>query len=131
MTEILKRDISASEEMTCDTAAVSNDVSDETVRRRKFASALGLAKKAGAVAAGVPLALDALRRKKAVAVIYAADVSEKTLKKLRTSCEFYNTVLVAAPLTMGEISSAIGTERLCGAAAVTDAGLFRLFEKLV
>ena len=103
----------------------------EDIIIKKFKSSLGLAKKAGALAAGVPMVLESLRKHKAVAVIHAADVSENTLKKLRTSCEFYKTPLISSPLTMDEISGAVGILRLCGAVAVTDEGLYKLFEKLV
>lgn len=103
----------------------------EELRIKKIKSALGLSKKAGALTAGVPMVLDSLRKHKAVAVMHASDVSENTLKKLHTSCEYYKTSLISVPLTMSEISGAVGLMRLCGAVAITDAGLYKLFEKLV
>ncbi len=109
----------------------SENVLTEELRVKKFKSSLGLSKKAGALTVGVPMVLESLRKRKAVAVIHATDVSENTLKKLRTSCEFYKTPLISSPLTMDEISSAVGLLRLCGAVAVTDEGLYKLFEKLV
>ena len=115
-----------------ETINVSSEATmSEELRIKKIKSALGLSKKAGALTAGVPMVLESLRKHKAVAVICAADVSEKTLKKLHTSCEFYKTPLKKSPLTMDEISGAVGLLRLCGAVAITDAGLYKLFEKLI
>ena len=95
----------------------------------KLPAVIGLAKKAGAVAAGTTAVTDALRRGKAALVLTATDISAATSEKLRNKCAFYKTPLVCSGLTMDELSSAIGLLRSSSAVALTNPDFVPLIYK--
>ena len=50
---------------------------------------LGLARKAGKLAAGTEHVTDAVRSRRAVIVLPANDISDNTVKRIRDCCAFY------------------------------------------
>ena len=70
---------------------------------------LGLAARAGAVAAGEEACLRAVRSRRALLVIVANDTGPNGAKKLFDKCAFYG-VPVYSALTKNELGRAIGKE---------------------
>lgn len=92
----------------------------------KLKMTVGLAAKAGKTVCGTPLICESLRMKgakKCVLVLEGCDTSENTHKKLTDKCAFYNTELVRLPITMAELSEAVGKRSLAAAVGITDEGL--------
>ena len=108
---------------------MDNEKNENRRGEERLASYIGLAKKAGAISAGVPLALDSVRAGKALMVLAASDISGNTKKKLKTACEYYGVTLRETPLDMSGISHAVGVSRACGAVAVTGGGFVGMIEK--
>lgn len=89
----------------------------------KLLSALSLCRKAGKLATGFDPVKDSVLTGKAVHVLLASDVSEKTAVRVRRFCE----ELVPCdtlPLTMEELNEI--TRKPAGVFAVTDANLAKL-----
>lgn len=99
------------------------------IDKKKLAGILGLAKRAGALAQGTDIAVDAVRSGRACAVFTANDISASSQKKLTDKCTFYKVPIVAVDLTMNEFSAATGLLRLCTAAALTNKSFIPAFEK--
>lgn len=94
----------------------------------KFLSSLGLARRAGKLAVGAEAVLSAIRRREAALVFCASDISEKSLKKLRTSTEYYKIPLRQVDHTMAELSDAVGVTHSVGACAVYHSTIVNLFK---
>ena len=86
----------------------------------RFFRMLGLATRAGKVAKGTPLSLDAVRHRKARLVILSAYASEGTKKKITSKCAFYSVPLVIVCITPERLSHTVGKEKPLVALAVTD-----------
>jgi len=94
----------------------------------KLKTTIGLAAKAGKVVAGTPLICESLRAKgsrKPIVVLLGNDCSENTLKKLTDKCAFYEVQRVMLPISMSELSDAVGKRSVVAAVAITDEGLAR------
>lgn len=98
----------------------------------RLLSNLGICRKAGKLLIGVPLVCEGMRgckEGKASLVLYAADCSENTLKKIRTKSEFYGIETHMLPITCGELGHAVGKLSAIGAVAVTDTSLCEMIKK--
>ncbi len=87
---------------------------------------IGLAAKAGKAVYGTPLICESLRMtgdKKCTLVLEGSDSSENTHKKLSDKCAFYGAELIRLPITMEELSSAIGKKSTVAAVGIKDKGL--------
>ncbi len=91
-----------------------------TVEEKVFGY-LGLAQRAGRVESGEFSTEEAVKRKKAAAVLIACDASANTKKKFRNMCEFYQVPCYefADKVSLGH---AVGKEYRASL-AMTDAGL--------
>ena len=69
---------------------------------------LGLCRRAGAVIIGTDLVTKALPSGKVKLVIYAADSSQNTEKKITDKCRFYGVKCIKAAHSSDELSHAIG-----------------------
>ena len=83
---------------------------------------LGLAKRAGRVAAGFDPALTAVRDGTAKLVLLASDLSEKTLKEWRFATERHTVPTRTLPHGKAAIGMALGAYREVGIVAVCDEG---------
>ena len=90
---------------------------------------LGLAKRAGRVAAGFDPALTAVKDGTARLVLLASDLSEKTLKEWRFSAERYGIPTRALPHSKADIGMALGAHREVGIVAVCDDGFAKAIER--
>ncbi len=104
-------------------------------KQKKFSGLLGIAKKAGRVIAGTNLVTDSIRAgsvsKCPHAVFLASDVSDNTRKRITNCCTYYEVPLYPIPLTISEISDAIGKSGSTSAVGITDAGLCDALVKLI
>ena len=92
----------------------------------KLKMTIGLAAKAGKIVYGTPLICDGLRSsgsKKSILVLEGSNSSYNTHKKLSDKCSFYETELVRLPITMEELSEALGKRSVIAAVGITDKGL--------
>ena len=81
---------------------------------------LGLAMRAGKVIIGTESVCTALaKRGKVRLVVYVADASAATKKKIVTKCEFYGTPSVEIPLDTGTLGQLLGKTYGPACAAIT------------
>ena len=90
------------------------------MKQNKITSLLGIAMKAGKVVSGEFMTENAIKDKSACLVILAKDCSDKTKKKFRNSCEYYN-VPYRETEDKEELGRCIGKE-FRASLAVTDEG---------
>ncbi len=103
-----------------------------TTPKTKLKMTIGLAAKAGKTVFGTPLICESLRAKgakKCTLVLEGADSSENTHKKLSDKCAFYDAALVRLPITMSELSDAVGKRSTIAAVGITDEGLAKAIMK--
>lgn len=86
----------------------------------KFLSAIGLARRAGALALGTEQVRDSAKKGLAKIIIVASDVSENTKKEITDTALFYKTDCIISHYTMAELSTAVGLMRSTSSVAVTD-----------
>jgi len=89
---------------------------------------LGLAKKAGAIAAGTGPVIDSVRKKRACHVFLCSDASCGTLKKICDKSAFYGIPVTKLELTMSELSRCIGLQRQTAAVSLTNKSFLNLFD---
>lgn len=93
-------------------------------------SMIGLALRAGRLAAGEDPAADACRGTRCRLLLTASDASENTLRRMERYAREGGCLTLALPYTKAELGAALGRES-CAAAAVTDLGLAQaIAEKL-
>lgn len=89
------------------------------IKMKKLLGTLGLAFKAGAVAAGTNNVLASLKSGKAKLVILTADASANTKKVLTDKAGYRNIKTLSLPFTMDELANAFG-KNSTSSAAITD-----------
>ncbi len=92
----------------------------------KLKMTIGLAAKAGKAVYGTPLICESLRmtgEKKCTLVLEGSDSSDNTHKKLSDKCAFYEAELIRLPITMAELSDAVGKRSNVAAVGIRDGGL--------
>ena len=96
----------------------------------KVLSMLGLCRRAGAVIIGTDLVTKALPSGKVRLVMYVADASANTEKKITDKCKFYNTRCVKLSYDGMEIAHAIGKLSSVSVVGVTDENFSRELDLL-
>lgn len=91
--------------------------------QNKFLSALGLARRAGKAVCGTDAVKDSVRKKRALLIVLACDVSQNTKKQINDTASYYGTQLLEVPYTMSELSDALGKLYSVACVAITDIGL--------
>ena len=86
----------------------------------RFFRMLGLAMRAGRVARGTPLALDAVRHGKAHLVLLSNEASDATKKQVTSKCAFYGVPLATVCVSPDKLAHTVGQESPLVALAVTD-----------
>lgn len=98
--------------------------------KNKILSTIGLCKRAGKLITGFDAVTADLD--KAAGVIITSDLSEKTKKEIAYHCGKHNTKLTeinnTLDITMTDIEGILG--RKTGIMAITDGGLFSIFENI-
>lgn len=83
---------------------------------------LGLAKRAARLTVGFDAALTAVKDGSAALIVFAADLSEKTLKEWRFATANHTVPMQTVPCSKREIGAALGAGREVGIVAVCDEG---------
>ena len=97
-------------------------MTEKTEKYDRFLRMLGLARRAGRVAIGTPLSLQALHKGRARLLIVCEEASEQTKKKMRTQAEYYRIPLIVLKLPQQEFSHLLGKQAPVVSVAVTDDG---------
>ncbi len=97
----------------------------------KISGVLGLAKRAGKLICGTEAVCEGIRRKKAVLAVIASDVSANTEKRITDSCAYYKTEYIKLPLSMAEISDAVGKTANTASAYISDANFAKALRKAI
>ena len=92
---------------------------------------LGFAMRAGKVVIGTDAVCTAMRTKNPPKiVVVASDVSENTLKKISTKCEFYNIKSVQLNIGADELGDLLGKTYSPAALAITDDGFAEQIDRI-
>lgn len=81
---------------------------------------LGLAKRAGKLAAGTPAVTSEVRAHKALLVLLTADAAPNAVKRITDSCASHSTTLYTVGYTKAQIASAIGQSGEVATVAIMD-----------
>ena len=95
----------------------------------KVLGMLGLAARAGKVLSGEDMVTDAIKSRKAEAVIVASDASERSKKLFRDKCSYYHVPIYEYSDKEG-LGHAIGKDER-SSAAIVDRGLSEAIRKLL
>ncbi len=92
---------------------------------------LGLCAASKSAVCGSELALSAVRKNpaKVCMMLLASDASARTEKQISDKCAFYKVKLIKLPMTMEELSDALGKSSLVAACAITNCGLAEKIEE--
>ena len=93
----------------------------------KFLSNLGLCRRAGALFLGAEAVTAAVRKGEAALVVTAADISEKSLKKVVTLTDFYHVDHKRSDHTMANLADALGVLHNVAVFAVKKSTFINLF----
>lgn len=85
-----------------------------------FLQMLGLAARARKLSIGSTIARDAMRAKKAICTVLAADISDNTKKRITDTAAFYEIPLFEMTAPAAELGHAIGKKSIVAAIAVLD-----------
>lgn len=96
----------------------------------KALQCIGLAKKAGRLAAGTQNVIDAIRSKKAFTVIVASDVSDNTAKLLGDKSTSYGVRIKNSEYTRAELGNILGTAA-CACVAFTDSSFALMYQRAI
>ena len=86
----------------------------------RFFRMLGLARRAGKLAIGTPLTLDALHRRRAFLLLVSEGASASTRKKMETQSAYYHVPLFALNISPEELARLLGKQAPVVSVAVTD-----------
>ena len=95
---------------------------DKETAASKLAGLLGIARRAGKLITGFDAAAASAAAGKAVLLLTAADLSEKTAKELRFAAREKQVSLVRMPLSKDETGDACGYQKPVGVLATEDKG---------
>ncbi len=94
----------------------SNDTPDV-----RFFRMLGFAKRAGKLSIGTNLALESVRRKRALLVILSSGASNGTKKQVTSKCDFYKIPLITVHASPDMLAHTVGHSAPVATCAVLDA----------
>ena len=93
-----------------------------TEKEERFFRMLGLARRAGKLALGTPLSLQALHKRRACLLIVCDEASDATKKKMHTQSLHYRIPLVLVKMPSEQFSHLLGKQAPVVSVAVTDDG---------
>lgn len=94
----------------------------KTEKTDRFFRLLGLARRAGKVVFGTPLALQSLHKGRARLLIVCDEASENTKKKMHTQAQFYRVPLILLKIPQEQFAHLLGKHSPVVSVAVTDDG---------
>ena len=98
--------------------------------RERIMSALSLTRKAGKCVMGTEMCTEIIRNNKAKLVIYACDLSDNTLKRIKDSTSYHKVPCFGIGIPMSELGSRLGKKNGTACAAITDDGFVKIVEKI-
>lgn len=98
--------------------------------RDRILSALSLSRKAGKCVLGTEICTENIRNNKAKFVVYANDLSDNTLKRIKDSTSYHNVPALCIGLSMRELGARVGKNSGTACAAITDSGFVKIIEKI-
>lgn len=109
-------------------------VLNDTERKKKLLSSLGLCAKAGKIIFGVPMICEALRNGKdnsSMLIIEASDTSDGTHKRIADKSSFYQVRTVRIDCDGATLASALGKTSSLAAVAIKDKEMCKIVEKYI
>ena len=94
-------------------------------------SMIGLCKKAGRIAFGVPLVCEAVREGRAKLVIYASGASENSVKRVCDKCRSYEVEVAPLDVSPDVLGKAIGKTSAVAAVGIIDKGFAEAITKIL
>ncbi len=94
-------------------------------------SMIGLCKKAGRLAIGVPMVVDALREGKLYAVVYASFAAENSLKRVKDKAKSYEVCALALDVAPEELGHSVGKTGAVAAVGITDSCFAEAVKKII
>lgn len=92
-------------------------------------SFLGLCRRAKKLVIGAEITEESVRDGKSLLVLYAADASPNSLKRVRAAAEENGVVIMCANRSKAELSASLG--RLCAVLSVEDKGFAGKLRKMI
>lgn len=105
---------------------------EESIRRQKLLSTLGLCARAGKLVYGIPMICEGMRRGgrgTPIGVFEAGDTSANSHKRIDDKCRYYQIPLIRLPYGGAELAAAVGKNAVLGAVGVTDKAFFEALVK--
>lgn len=99
------------------------------INYQKIGGLIGLATKAGKIAAGTEACLEAIEKKNAKLILIATDASERTKKSIKEKCEQYK-IANYEMLEIEQISKAIGKSNKA-VIGIKEKGLAEAIRKII
>ncbi len=100
-------------------------------RNDKLKGMLGLARKAGRLAAGTQLACDAVRAGTCNLMLLASDTSENSRKRVLNCCKFYHQKITVTEIGRADLAHCIGRSGYVSAVAILDPGFAAAIGRMV
>ncbi len=96
----------------------------------RIMSALSLARKAGKCVTGTDMCTENVRNNTAQLVIYACDLSDNTLKRIKDSTSYHKVQSFMMNVTKDELGARLGKKSEVSCAAILDEGFVKIIEKI-
>lgn len=98
--------------------------------RDRILSALSLSRKAGKCVTGTDMCTENVRNNTAKLVIYANDLSDNTLKRIKDSTSYHKVQTIMLNVTKDELGARLGKTSGVSCAAILDEGFVKIIEKI-
>lgn len=98
--------------------------------RDRILSALSLARKAGKCVTGTDMCTENIRNNTAKLVIYADDLSDNTLKRIKDSTSYHKVQTIKLGISKSELGTRLGKKCEVSCAAIVDEGFVKIIEKI-
>ncbi len=98
--------------------------------RDRILSALSLSRKAGKCVTGTDMCTENVRNNTAKLVIYANDLSDNTLKRIKDSTSYHKVQTIMVNVTKDELGARLGKKCSVSCAAILDEGFVKIIEKI-
>lgn len=96
----------------------------------RILAALSLSRKAGKCVTGTQMCVENIRNNTAKLVIYANDLSDNTLKRIKDSTSFHKVPCLGLNINMIGLGARVGKESGTACVAITDEGFVKIVEKI-
>ena len=98
--------------------------------REKILAALSLSRKAGKCVLGTDMCTEKVRNNAVKLVIYANDLSDITLKRIKDCTSYHKVQSMALDISKDELGARLGKRSSVSCAAIMDEGFVKIIEKI-